>query len=249
MDADIARLGIEVDATQAVAATRALEDLARASGAAEQAARRLSRSRRDLADLPLATDRLRAASVPATADLRSEQKAATEGARHLGRAMASAFDQAIFRGRDLRDILGGLARDFERLALRTAVRGAFDGLLSGGQGLVGGLGAALARVLPFAEGGVMTPQGAPPLRRYAAGGIAEGPQLALFGEGRQPEAFVPLPDGRSIPVTVTGAAERPLTVVNHITVNTPDADGFRRSESQIGAEIAARLQRHLRRNG
>lgn len=194
MDADIARLGIEVDATQAVAATRALDDLARAGGAAEQAAQRLSRSRRELAEPPLATDRLRA-SAPAAGDLAADQETAAEGARHLGRAMASAFDQAIFRGRDLQDILGGLARDFERLALRTAVRGAFDGLLSGGAGVVGGLGAALARLLPFAEGGVMTPQGAPPLQRYSEGGIADSPQLALFGEGRQPEASCPCPTG------------------------------------------------------
>ena len=41
-----------------------------------------------------------------------------------------------------------------------------------------------------------------PLRRYAFGGIANTPQLALFGEGRQNEAYVPLPDGRAIPVNV-----------------------------------------------
>ena len=28
---------------------------------------------------------------------------------------------------------------------------------------------------------------------------------ALFGEGSRPEAYVPLPDGRSIPVTMSGA--------------------------------------------
>ncbi|MCA1973884.1 MAG: hypothetical protein LDL44_13680 [Caenispirillum sp.] len=62
---------------------------------------------------------------------------------------------------------------------------------------------AFARLFPsFASGGVMTAGGPLPLGRHAAGGIARSPQLALFGEGRQPEAFVPLPDGRSIPVTV-----------------------------------------------
>lgn len=56
----------------------------------------------------------------------------------------------------------------------------------------------------FANGGVMTPQGSLPLHRYAGGGIAHTPQMALFGEGRGPEAFVPLPDGRSIPVKMAG---------------------------------------------
>ncbi|HNW41177.1 MAG TPA: hypothetical protein PKN08_04665, partial [Opitutaceae bacterium] len=35
-------------------------------------------------------------------------------------------------------------------------------------------------------------------------GIANSPQLAVFGEGRTNEAFVPLPDGRTIPVTIKG---------------------------------------------
>ncbi|MFN3231679.1 MAG: hypothetical protein ACE363_05915, partial [Alphaproteobacteria bacterium] len=43
-----------------------------------------------------------------------------------------------------------------------------------------------------------------PLKAYARGGIATGPQLALFGEGRRPEAYVPLPDGRRIPVAMQG---------------------------------------------
>jgi tape measure domain-containing protein len=53
----------------------------------------------------------------------------------------------------------------------------------------------------FANGGIMTSGGSVPLRKYANGGIAKRPQLALFGEGSMPEAYVPLPDGRSIPVS------------------------------------------------
>lgn len=60
----------------------------------------------------------------------------------------------------------------------------------------------LVQTIPFASGGVMTARGPLALHRYASGGVADTPQLALFGEGRHPEAFVPLPDGRSIPVTI-----------------------------------------------
>lgn len=56
----------------------------------------------------------------------------------------------------------------------------------------------------FADGGIMTSAGPLPLRAYENGGVANSPQVALFGEGRMNEAFVPLPDGRSIPVTVKG---------------------------------------------
>jgi tape measure domain-containing protein len=58
----------------------------------------------------------------------------------------------------------------------------------------------------FANGGIMSSGGSLALKKYAAGGIANSPQLALFGEGRMNEAFVPLPDGRSIPVTMSGNA-------------------------------------------
>jgi len=56
--------------------------------------------------------------------------------------------------------------------------------------------------IPFAKGGVMTAGGPLDLKAYAKGGVANSPQLALFGEGSMNEAFVPLPDGRSIPVTI-----------------------------------------------
>lgn len=55
-----------------------------------------------------------------------------------------------------------------------------------------------------AMGGVIGPGGEMPLKRYARGGIATKPQIAVYGEGDQNEAFVPLPDGRSIPVTMRG---------------------------------------------
>ncbi len=55
----------------------------------------------------------------------------------------------------------------------------------------------------FANGGVMTPWGELSLAQRPAGGVATAPTLAVYGEGDRPEAFVPLPDGRSIPVTVS----------------------------------------------
>jgi hypothetical protein len=60
----------------------------------------------------------------------------------------------------------------------------------------------------FAKGGVMTPNGPRSLPRFAGGGISNTP--AIFGEAG-PEAAVPLPDGRSIPVKMQGGGG---TVVN-----------------------------------
>jgi len=57
-----------------------------------------------------------------------------------------------------------------------------------------------------ANGGIMTGFGPMDLKRYSRGGIAHTPQLAMYGEGSRPEAFVPLPDGRSIPVSMGKSA-------------------------------------------
>lgn len=61
--------------------------------------------------------------------------------------------------------------------------------------------------LSFAQGGVLSGVDggqSVPVKAYRNGGVARRPQLALFGEGNRAEAFVPLPDNRSIPVTFTG---------------------------------------------
>ena len=39
---------------------------------------------------------------------------------------------------------------------------------------------------------------------FAEGGVVNQPTKAIIGEGQYPEAVVPLPDGRTIPVTIQG---------------------------------------------
>ncbi|GDS00128.1 membrane protein [Escherichia coli] len=91
--------------------------------------------------------------------------------------------------------------------------GGFDGLMSGASGSssgfnnLTGLAADGTKGIPaipkFANGGIFGKDGVIPLRAYQKGGIANSPQLALFGEGSMNEAYVPLPDGRTIPVTLS----------------------------------------------
>ncbi|EFV4428086.1 tape measure protein [Salmonella enterica] len=95
--------------------------------------------------------------------------------------------------------------------------GGFDNLLSGSSGSTSGFNnltgsaadgtSGIPNIPKFANGGIFGKDGVIPLRAYRKGGIADSPQLAIYGEGDMNEAFVPLPDGRSIPVTLnTGSA-------------------------------------------
>lgn len=106
----------------------------------------------------------------------------------------------------------------------------------------------------FANGGIMTPGGALPLHTYASGGVANRPQMAIFGEGRTPEAFVPLPDGRHIPVAMQGAGGGNVTVnvVNNASgtkataQERQDSNGQRIIDvmiEQVKASIAADISR------
>jgi len=68
----------------------------------------------------------------------------------------------------------------------------------------------------FAGGGIMSQFGELPIRHYQGGGMATSPQVAVFGEGSTPEAYVPVPSGR-IPVEVKMPAnanqkQRPVNV-------------------------------------
>lgn len=62
-----------------------------------------------------------------------------------------------------------------------------------------------------------------PMRKFARGGIAREPTLALFGEGHNAEAFVPLPDNRSIPVSFVGGGPGGGAQVMNINIQAMDS--------------------------
>lgn len=94
-----------------------------------------------------------------------------------------------------------------------------------------------ANVKAHANGGIFGKNGAVPLRAYQTGGIATSPQLALFGEGSMNEAYVPLPDGKTIPVTLSGdvGGGKVMAPVS-ISINVTKEGG---SESSSGDEKGA----------
>lgn len=67
-----------------------------------------------------------------------------------------------------------------------------------------------------------------PARAFARGGIARRPTMALFGEGNTAEAFVPLPDNRSIPVSFVGGGAQTGTQVS-INIQAMDSRDVQRA--------------------
>jgi hypothetical protein len=147
-------------------------------------------------------------------------------AQDLGSVIANSFEDAIVSGNGLRDVLQGLLDDLLRIATRVMITKPLE---SAFVGMMGGMGSGgytsssqldgLTRenfAIRNAMGNVMTSSGPMPLKRYASGGIARTPQLAMFGEGSMNEAYVPLPDGRTIPVTMRGGSNVQVNIVNNV---------------------------------
>jgi len=154
-------------------------------------------------------------------------------------ALGGAFRAASQDGAKLSDVLRGVALDLSRSLANSAISG-----LSNQLG--GALGQGIASILPFAKGGVID---AGQVRRFASGGIVSGPTTfpmrggtGLMGEAG-PEAIMPLrrgPDGR---LGVAAASGAPTI---NVTINTPDADSFQRSRTQVVATLARAVDRGRR---
>ena len=67
----------------------------------------------------------------------------------------------------------------------------------------------------------------------------------MFGEGSTPEAFVPLPDGRRIPVAMQGGGGGNTTVNVAVDAKGTSVQGDAGQAVQLGRVIAAAVQAEL----
>ena len=100
-------------------------------------------------------------------------------------------------------------------------------------------------ILGFEDGGIMTRSGPAPLKKYASGGIANSPQLAMFGEGSTPEAYVPLPDGRRIPVAMQGGNGGSTTVNVSVDAKGTSVQGNSGQGEALARAVAQAVQAEL----
>nr|WP_299818580.1 phage tail tape measure protein [uncultured Jannaschia sp.] len=173
--------------------------------------------------------------------LRQTQKETQGLTRAFGTSLKQAMDGVATDGIKLSDSLSALTRSLLNatynaatkpvtLAASSAVTEGFGSLFpfaSGGSFTQG-------RVLPFAKGDIV---GSPTVFQMRGG-------AGLMGEAG-PEAVMPLTrgtDGR-LGVQASGSAA-PISVQMHIS--TPDAQSFRRSRTQIAAEMSRALSHGAR---
>ncbi|SPF80828.1 phage tail tape measure protein [Pseudoprimorskyibacter insulae] len=157
--------------------------------------------------------------------------------RSMSRGLGKAIDGVVFEGMRLSDALKVVAQSMISASYKAAVKPVtdhFGTMIAEGVGsLFGGAfadGAAFSqgRVMPFANGGIVSGPTTFPMRGATG----------LMGEAG-PEAIMPLargPDGKLGVRSGTGAS---VNVV--MNISTPDADSFRRSQSQIAAQMSRAL--------
>lgn len=167
----------------------------------------------------------------------------------MAKAMAFAADSASGSGGWLTSLIGIGASFFAPGAGGALSSAATSGASAGATAVSNGMGMDLGNIgvsfpTEFANGGIMTQYGQMALRKYANGGIADRPQMAIYGEGDMNEAFVPLPDGRSIPVTMNGGGGQVnnMPVNISIVVNKDGTETTDNSDSSQFNELAGRIK-------
>ncbi|KRS12039.1 tail protein [Roseovarius atlanticus] len=161
--------------------------------------------------------------------------------RGISRGLNRAIRGAVVNGDSLSESLRNLANSMISSAFNSAVRPVTDhvgGLLSQG------IGSIFSSILPFEKGGSFA-QGR--VQPFASGGIVSSPTafpmrggMGLMGEAG-PEAIMPLARGPDGKLGVRGGGGGAVNVV--MNIHTPDAEGFRRSQAQIAAQLGRAIGR------
>ena len=145
--------------------------------------------------------------------LNLELGAASQLGQQFGRTLSAAFVGLAIQGRGFGDVLSSLALSLSRLAVSAAFKPLEAAFGTAFQSLIGAPS-------PFSGGGIAAPAAFP----------------IAMGSGFAPVAgAAPLPSLGSSLGAALSERSRPTIVLN---VTTPDAESFRRSETQVAAVLA-----------
>lgn len=169
-------------------------------------------------------------------DARGELVRLDQLADSVGNKITSTLRGAILDGKSLRNMLSQIGRTLADITLKAALKPVGNAI----SGLVNSLFAATNPVpgvaTAFAKGGVVATPSYFPMNGGGTG---------LMGEAGA-EAILPLArgaDGR-LGVRSTGGGAAPIQI--SMTVNTPNAESFVRSQAQVNAMLARAVGRGRR---
>ena len=155
-------------------------------------------------------------------------------AQKLGKTFSQSFQRMIEGGESFSQMLKNLRNELELFIIKSLVFNEIAKALKGAGGFLGVIGSFF--------GGLAAPG-------RAIGGPVTAGNLYMVGE-RGPEYFAPTVSGSIIPSGKAGmAGGRPLAIVQHFNINTPNADSFRRSMTQIMADAHRQVTMAAVRNG
>ncbi|GAA3873068.1 phage tail tape measure protein [Celeribacter arenosi] len=162
--------------------------------------------------------------------------------RGISKGLKRAIDGLVFDGDTLADALRGLGKSMLDAAYNAALKPVTGHV---GSALGTSLESLIQGVLPFEKGGAFA-QGR--VQPFANGGVVSNPTYfpmrggtGLMGEAG-PEAIMPLTRGANgkLGVQAQGSSRSVNVTMN---ISTPDVEGFRRSQSQIAAQLSRALGR------
>ena len=187
------------------------------------------------------TDQDHTIDVSVTADTQALETALRDMqglADGFGRTLTTAFRKSAIEGRRLEGVLKSMALSLSRRALNAALKPLQSGIsnLFGGMfgSLYGGPASAARNVQPFASGGIIAAPSFFPMRKG----------IGLAGEAG-PEAILPLARGPGGRLGVrSGASVGGVNVT--FNISTPNAESFRRAESDLTAMLARAVARGQR---
>ena len=167
----------------------------------------------------------------------------------LEKSFASTFVHDMAAGKSAVEALGDALNNLGSKLIDNGIDQLFAGLNKGTGGASAGGG--IASLFGFASGGVMVPgQGPSSLPKFANGGVSRS--AAIFGEAG-PEAAVPLPDGRRIPVDLRApsaakaSSSQAVSVVVAPVFNVQNgtADGIEKLKGEIAKSLPSMVTKAM----
>lgn len=172
---------------------------------------------------------------------RHEMEQTSRIGRQFGNTLTRAFTDVAVRGKKLSDVVKNIALSLSQTALQAALKPV-------GNAIGSGIGNIFNQAFGFQKGGVLA-QGTPV--PFAKGGVISAPTTFPLAHGRMglagevgAEAILPLARGSDGRLGVKAQGQGGVTI--NFNVTSPDAESFKRSESQIAAMLNRSVNRGSR---